>query len=738
MKQSLRKAATPNLLAECRRTLVRHRRSILFWALAGLIVGILVQLPVRPVHRATVSVEIEAAGPTAATSAANAPGVNIDDRMKLFASDRILARVEQRLVDDPDLAPSEREDWLSQLQRALHLGGRNHIPLPALIDQSAKSVHVRRPGGTQIIEVSCESWDAAFAAEYCNTLAQEFQKEDLESRGALARQTSDLLMQQASEIQARATDAQRRLEASAATDRPGAAPQKDGRADQDRLRQLQAELVRAQADRMTRQAQLDALRLAGSEVTPEIAGSAAYTALQARLEQLQNRLKAAEAGTSGRGTNVLRLRSELRDVEAEMSQQRAAAMRRLQSQFEAAKHREDLLALSCQELAAIQPASAHTGAEQLRREVEHDKELYRELLEGAQEAGFNSATRTSAVRVVQEARKSQPAVYPRRTLLTAAGLLFGLLAGLGVAFIKDRNRTVLRLPGESRTLLGVEELGVIPSPAKQPLLPPLGQAGALARSEARPASAALRTAHWDDECSLVAEAYRNAMLSVMLASRQSKGRVYIMTSPGAGEGKSTVTTNLGVALSKSNLRVVLIDGDLRRPNLHRTLSVPNGLGLRNILRGEVNLAESPTALYCKSTAFPNLCVIPAGGGRGQLAELLHTTRFGALMQRLSRDFEVILVDTPPILHISDARVLAQSANGAILVFRSGSTSREDALRAREILEGDRVPILGTILNDFNPAHEGKYGYYKSYYAYQQQPAADDKLATDSPLPRGLR
>ena len=109
---------------------------------------------------------------------------------------------------------------------------------------------------------------------------------------------------------------------------------------------------------------------------------------------------------------------------------------------------------------------------------------------------------------------------------------------------------------------------------------------------------------------------------------------------------------------------------------------------------------------------------------------LSSRYFRTLLERLLRDFDIILVDTPPMLHIPDARILAQNTNGAILVFRSGVTSREDAVSAGKVFQQDHVTILGTILNDFNPANEGRYGYYKSYYAYHQQTTPKDP-ATNS-------
>ena len=168
--------------------------------------------------------------------------------------------------------------------------------------------------------------------------------------------------------------------------------------------------------------------------------------------------------------------------------------------------------------------------------------------------------------------------------------------------------------------------------------------------------------------------------------------------------------------------MVLIDGDLRKPSLHKAFNVPNKMGLRQVLAGvTLNVAD-----ICHPTQFENLSVIPAGQGRETTVELLHSGEFRTLMSELSRRFDVILVDTPPLLHMADARLLAAETQGTILVFRSGVTSREDALTARNMLARDRIRVVGSILNDFNPRSAGKYGYYDSYSAYRRH--ADEEHA----------
>ena len=172
-------------------------------------------------------------------------------------------------------------------------------------------------------------------------------------------------------------------------------------------------------------------------------------------------------------------------------------------------------------------------------------------------------------------------------------------------------------------------------------------------------------------------------------------------------------------MSKSKLRVALIDGDLRRPNLHNAFAMENDFGLRNILRGEVNLETTPLNVLTQATPLRNISIIPAGVGTEDVVELLHSSYFAALLARLSRDFDVILVDSPPILHMADARILAGQSDGAILICARAVTTHDEAANARDLFAHDGVRLVGTILNDFDPNAEGKSSYYNSYYRYGQ-------------------
>jgi succinoglycan biosynthesis transport protein ExoP len=342
-------------------------------------------------------------------------------------------------------------------------------------------------------------------------------------------------------------------------------------------------------------------------------------------------------------------------------------------------------------------------------------------MQRAKEAGFASAMHASTLHIVDAARSSSVPVEPQRKNSAAVGLMLGSLVGVGFAFFKDRHYELLRLPGDAPRYLHLHELGVIPS-AKDRNMSLYAVAQSLpwgAKRQSGPTKRdALSLAGWDDDFSLMAEAYRSATLSILLTEAATdKARVFVVASPNASDGKTSVTCNLGVALSKSKLRVLLIDGDLRRPSLHTALGVSNKFGLRDLLRDESAQGEMPETEMLVRTKMPNLWVLPSGPGDEQVVDLLHSENLKILLERMERSFDVVLIDTPPML-MADARLFADQADGVILVLRSGVTMREDAVNALEKFERDGVRVIGTILNDFDPVKQGQSGYYRSYYQYK--------------------
>jgi capsular exopolysaccharide synthesis family protein len=221
---------------------------------------------------------------------------------------------------------------------------------------------------------------------------------------------------------------------------------------------------------------------------------------------------------------------------------------------------------------------------------------------------------------------------------------------------------------------------------------------------------------WQQKSSLLAESYRTTLTSILF-SRQNgeRPRVLVFTSASPKEGKTTTVCNIGISLAEINHSVLLIDGDMRRPRLHTVFGVANEHGLSDLLLDKNPIDAEKLEAACVASTVPGLFVLPSGGSRRSASSLLHSARLPELLKLAREKFDTVVIDTPPMVNIADARVIGRFGDGLVLVVRSGRTTRDAALLARGRFAEDGIPILGTILNFWNPKTPG-YGYYRYYYA----------------------
>jgi receptor protein-tyrosine kinase len=183
-----------------------------------------------------------------------------------------------------------------------------------------------------------------------------------------------------------------------------------------------------------------------------------------------------------------------------------------------------------------------------------------------------------------------------------------------------------------------------------------------------------------------------------------------------------VASNLAISLADIGKRVLIVDADMRKPRLHEIFNIPNTWGLSDLLQEKTPLDRCPLEAIARSTQIPGLYVLPSGPGTKTIARLLYSSIGRQLLQRLKEEFDIVLVDTPPVLQISDARIIARMTDGVVLVLRASKTTRDSGKAAKERLEADGIPILGTILNAWNPRSHGYGGYYDygSYGEYYHE------------------
>lgn len=734
-----------SMVEEYLRIFTRHRWLIVCCGVLGVVLSLLFGLRSLPLYRTRTSLEIRSLNgdfmnirsvETTGNGSSAEDDTNLQTQIKLLQSDSLIQGTVDHILAEPHPAFVQKEDLLSRMLRATRLDRSEPIPYADLVDDASKRVKVKPIGMTRLVEITCDSWSADLSAKFCNTLTSTYEDMDLQTRSSEASKTSEWLTRQVADVRQHAEDTRKRLEA-AVGGNGLILSQSTSTVGEDRLHALQEELVKAEADRMSKEAEFGLARSATPDTLPNVQDNPTHRAYELKLADLRNELAKLVPPLTEDNPKVIHVRSQIRDAEAGLKATETVSTSRETNEYSAAKHREELLSSAFRAQQAVVSTDLQKAAQVslLRRELDSEQQLYETLLQRAREAGFISAMQASTIRVVDEARKPTLPYSPQRVTSGAVGLALGCIAGVGFAFLRERRFRVFRLPGEVKRYLHVHELGVIPAvkrggrrvAAVQSLM--LSATGERKNADAPGEGEALSLTRWDDNFSMAAEAYRNVTLSILLAESGKRTRTYVVSSPSASDGKTTVVSNLGVALSKARQKVVLLDGDLRKPNLHNAFRISNDFGLRNILRGDVELATAPIESLAQPTSLPNLSVIPAGRGDDDLAELLHSTRVNELLKRLSSEFQIILIDTPPVLHMADARILAGESDGAILVVRAGVTTLDEAADARDLFDYDRVKLLGTILNDFDPSREGKAGYYRSYYRSDDRTNVPEKAVS---------
>ena len=310
------------------------------------------------------------------------------------------------------------------------------------------------------------------------------------------------------------------------------------------------------------------------------------------------------------------------------------------------------------------------------------------------------------VEVIDPASGAIP-IDPRGRMNVVLGALLGIILGVGAAFFLEYLDRTVRTSSDVETLLGIPVLGIIPRLRR--LTP--GDDGVASGHRALPLVVAL------DPLDPTAEAYRNLRMNLtFMSTEEDPIRSLLFSSPGPGEGKSTTAVNFAVMLAQQGQHVLLIDADLRRPALHRALDLLREPGLTNLLVGDATVREA-----VRPNVLPNLDVLPSGPFPPNPSELLNSKAMKQLLEEFEGRYTQVIVDSPPMLAVTDAAVLAVHTDGAVLVLRSGETEQRAAERSVEQLRRLGVRVFGAVLNEVASTTTEESYYLQYYYTYQPTP-----------------
>jgi polysaccharide biosynthesis transport protein len=340
----------------------------------------------------------------------------------------------------------------------------------------------------------------------------------------------------------------------------------------------------------------------------------------------------------------------------------------------------------------------------LRRQLDAKRQFYEAISRRADEARVASTVRQSNISLVGPA---QPAIHPYKPnvpLNLAIGIFGSLALAIGYVMLREQTNSALRAPGEAGAYLTLPELGAIPKAANRRFTA-LGLWGAAV------GKTSVERASLEQPFSSLSESFRATLASILSAGRDGDHpRTLVVTSSRPMEGKTTVVSNLGIALSEIGGKVLLIDADLRRPRLHKVFDQINSWGLTDMLREKNAIEDLPLDALVKKTSVPHLYLLPSGTCADNIFGLLCSGRMARLLPRFRQEFDYVLVDAPPCLEFADARIMARYAEKLLLVVRADYTDRKTVQAAVRRLLLDGTPVMGVVFNYWNPSNGDLYGH----------------------------
>jgi len=453
---------------------------------------------------------------------------------------------------------------------------------------------------------------------------------------------------------------------------------------------------------------------------PDVLNDNNLRVYQTKLTELRRERAGLDETFTVEHPKVKRMEAEIASLQESLDRQRADILARIKNEYDEAMRREKLTETSLLQQTGLLTEQGEKAIRYniLRREAETSRQLYDAMLMRVKSSSLASALRASNIRIVDPAKPPKRPYRPNFLVNSAVGLLSGLFCAVVLVVMKARADQTLQDPQDVTNYLSLSVLGLIPSMKRAAsfqekrgdtsLLP-----GGSGRSEQqRRMALEPQTKHMP----VIAERFTAALASILFASNGPRPKTLVVTSASLGEGKTTVCTNLAVAMAALGRRVLLVDADLRRPTLHKLFKLSNEAGLTTLTQQEDEAARAGGAGTVKGTSVEGLFVLTSGPEPTHPTKFFFAAAFTELLRSLEAEYDMIFVDTPPMLDIPDARVIGKVASAVVLVVRANQTTRAAAEAARSRLMEDGVKMVGSVLNDWDPrrAPGGYYGYYGKY------------------------
>jgi polysaccharide biosynthesis transport protein len=730
--------AVPDLL-EYWRVIQKRYATVLVALLVVFLIGLFATFRGKPVYEARALIEIQKENPDVPTlqELFQIEGVSdayIETQNRILKSENLARRVVTQLGLErlPEFTRRSRS-WDIAREKPAPESLRAEFGISSAADKIVPEevlknfedrLTVEPVKRSRLIEVTFESNDPNIAAQVVNTLTSAFIDANLEARWQAAQKASDWLSQQLLGMKAKLEKSEDELQKYGRGNGLLFLETEKGTSENivvQRLRELQQELTKAQADRYAKESLYRLLEERNYAELPGVFDNKLIQELTARLADLQREQSRLAANFNPSYPRVKELQSQIDESKVMLDAERTRAAGGIANDYKAAVTHEEMLqkAFTEQERQANDIAGKSVQYNILKREADTNKQLYVGLLEKLKETGVSSSLKATNIRVVDPAYPPTKFARPRILLDLSITLIVGMCLGIAAAFLQEHLDNTLKSSEDIERFLQIPSLGAVPamelstnpsrlkgfqtSAPMQDADKVNGTNGHNGRNGNNGSKNGTRLAPpWNrievqdgsrHKNGALAEAFHGLRTSVLLSTAKRPPATLLVTSAQQGEGKTTVAANLAASLAQLGDSVLLIDADLRRPSLQKFFQVSRSTGLVNYLTGDCDWRS-----LVWQAAPIGVSVLFCGPVPPNPADLLSSEYMRSLIREASKEYKFVVLDSPPLLNLSDSRILATLVDGVILVVGGGTTPRELVQRAYLLAVDAGSHVIGATIN----------------------------------------
>lgn len=580
-----------------------------------------------------------------------------------------------------------------------------------VIDTYLNALRISPVRNSRLVQVTFLTPDAALSARIANAHAAAYIDQNLEFKFLASKEAADWLSDRMKEQRQQVEQSEQALQkyreqtgAVALEDRQNIVVQ--------RLADLNTAVTKARTERIEKEAVYNQLKEIQTDKNaldtyPAILNNTFVQQLKAQLSELQRQQAQLADKLGERHPDMVKVRSAIDSIQTRINAEVQKVVQSTRNDYQAALANERSLQQSLdqqrEEAQQLNRASIQYGA--LQRDAQSNKEIFSGLLQRTRQTDIATDLKTNNIRVVDAAETPRSPSSPNRRNNLIFGVVGGLFLGICLGFLTEYFDNRIKSPDEIPQHLGVSFLGLIPK-----IAPSVGNIDTPLISRQVPHA--------------FSEAVRTIRTNVVFSTAEEGPKTLVVTSTGPGEGKTVVTANLAIALAQAGNRVVILDCDMRKPRVHELFGVSREPGLSNVMVGSAKASDA-----VRRSLVTNLWCLPAGKLPPNPAELLGSKRFREFVTSLGEHFDWIILDSPPVMAVTDATILAHFATGVVFVIGCEMTARGTARTAIAHLDSAQAKYFGAVLNlvDLNRNPYYYANYYRSDYAnYYQREGSNQK------------